>query len=279
MSRFLRFRFPIHPLVFTFVILATLLSVTSIAFAAVPVVTITSPGGSQYYLQSNALTVSANITNTPTTINFYYNNIWKGNLYPSGGSYSSTWTPSYSDFVKGYNSGGSWWMPDFKVAASNSSGSASQILPGFVTIQPRSFYSSMDNTWYYSSPSSNSFRGVATGTGPAPHGTTNTYNCLAYSVGITDHWEWPWYSNPTYSDCQTYMTNKGYSISSTTNLKWANIIYYNGGHFAKVVAWDSYGYPSQIMSKWGCCEVVFSTNANPFYGGSYGSTTYWFKHP
>jgi hypothetical protein len=60
-------------------------------------------------------------------------------------------------------------------------------------------------------------------------------------------------------------------------LAYTQVIYYEGGHFSKVIAWDSItGMPLAIKSKWGGRELILSYDPDPFSGGSFGSADYYF---
>lgn len=81
---------------------------------------------------------------------------------------------------------------------------------------------------------------------------------------------------PIFTELKTYMSGKGYKNSSTSMMLWTKVIYYNGDHFAKVIAWDAAGIPSRIMSKWGTAELIVSSSTNPFIS-IYGTGTYYFN--
>ena len=67
-----------------------------------------------------------------------------------------------------------------------------------------------------------------------------------------------------------------YSNVRTTYQPWTTkVIYYNGDHFAKVIAYDSSGYSSKLYSKWGGAELIKSTNKDCFASGIYGSAYYY----
>ncbi len=88
---------------------------------------------------------------------------------------------------------------------------------------PTEFYNSFCTTWSYLGP------------------CTGTYNCLAYSIGITNQWVWPWgSSNPTSNQVNTYMSSKGYRTY---------------GHYAKIISYgttNSIGHFSKVISSSAC---------------------------
>lgn len=104
--------------------------------------------------------------------------------------------------------------------------------------------------------------------GPA----TNNYNCLAYALGNTSRWEWPWGSqNPTASQVNSYMKTKGkntYSLSEPATV--GMIISYGTSsssitHFSKVMG------PNYSNAKWGKYELLQSLGHNPYKPvGPYG---------
>ncbi|MCX7921541.1 MAG: hypothetical protein N3B21_05930 [Clostridia bacterium] len=140
-------------------------------------------------------------------------------------------------------------------------------------------------TWFYNSSTSHSFKGMAASLSPAVHGAKGPYNCLAFVLGILNEWVWPWKDSngavkaPSKDELRSYMAAYGFYTSSDTLIRDARVIYYysssilgNTGHFAKVVAWDSLGYPTKVQSKLGPAEVLENTGYDVFrnkYGGPY----------
>jgi hypothetical protein len=106
---------------------------------------------------------------------------------------------------------------------------------------------------------------------------------MAYALNLSsDGWLWGenWGAQPTDAQLTSTMTSYGYSLQSQTMFANAQIIYYSGGHFSKVFAWDSVtGMPLAIRSKWGGLELIISYDPDPFTGVSYGSAYYYFKKP
>lgn len=96
-------------------------------------------------------------------------------------------------------------------------------------------------------------------------------NCLAWSLGNTTQWIWPWGSfNPSVSGVNTYLSSLGYS--STSLVAYKDIYAYGTTssvtHFAKGLQIPSV-YP--ISAKWGHYEAFYHSSINPYYTSSYGS--------
>lgn len=254
---------------------------TSVVQAAAPQVTYNAPSDRGFFLQGRNYSANCSVTNNPTFVGFFYGNgsdPWNYEMQESllsGTTWGATWSPS--TWVKPQNENGTWYWEYTAHYAENADGNNWPYRYSYVTVGEYSLYDSMDSTFNYYNETNHQFANVGTGTGPAAHGTANTYNCLAYSVGITDHWEWPWSGTPTYSQLQTYMSNHGLPTYSTSPMPWTKVIYYNGDHFAKVSSWDSAGNPLTIRSKWSALELINSGSYNPFSSDSYGTATYYFK--
>jgi len=279
----------------------TILSTSIAVFAAAPSVSLTTPGAVGFYMLNEDLTVRATVNNSPTSVKLYWDNDYRKDLsLISGTTYGTTWKPIATIFWEdrrlGVYTAFGWGMSaKLKVQATNSDGSGYSEHAGHVTSNPRSVYEDIDSTWSYTNDQTNSFIGVSTSWSAKPHGTTNTYNCTAYVVGNETSWQWPteWPSLTTTEGknyLQAYMSKgsyNGYNYSSrpgsltysnvrTTYQPWTTkVIYYNGNHFAKVVQYDSNGYPSLLYSKWGYAELLKSTNKDCFASGMYGSAYYY----
>lgn len=82
-----------------------------------------------------------------------------------------------------------------------------------------------------------------------------------------------------------YTTRPGTTFStdsSSFEQYLTKVIYYSasGGHFAKVVEYETNGYAKTLYSKWGYGErikTVKTNNNNPFSIGSYGSETHYYR--
>lgn len=110
------------------------------------------------------------------------------------------------------------------------------------------------------------------------------YNCLAWAVGITTAWIWPWGSdNPTLNEVDTYLENRGYI--SASNAMSCNIYAYGTTdsicHFARGRGAGPLAVP--IDSKWGKCELFSHTTYSPYYtiaeGGLYGNLQAYYYLP
>jgi hypothetical protein len=164
--------------------------------------------------------------------------------------------------------------PEIKIVATYSGGdtiSVSQTDP--LCYNNSSYYEGMDSTFWWNK-ADNPIVSIFTGN----FNPDWCYNCMAYALDLSSAgWLWPWPDNPSDLDLtNTMVYTYGYSTYSQTMLPWTDVIYYTGGHFTRVVAWDgSTGEPLAIASKWGGLEVIFSDNPDPFTG-IYGSADYYF---
>lgn len=97
---------------------------------------------------------------------------------------------------------------------------------------------------------------------------TQNYNCLAYAIGITNTWVWPWGTrNPSLSETTTYLETLGYERANTYS---ANCIVAYGTstsnitHFSKVSG-------GVVVAKCGSLELLQHTTYQAYYTDSYGS--------
>ncbi|HEX3043868.1 MAG TPA: LamG-like jellyroll fold domain-containing protein [Bacillota bacterium] len=214
----------------------------------------------------------------PNSVQFYYtttaSNLQAALPGSGNGYYSYTWSPT-TWYKPNYSVSGNWYMPSLEFRASNNYGSARNALHGYVLLDRLGSYQAIDSTFIYWDEGVNSFRDVGTGSGA--HGQTGVYNCLAYAVGNTKNWEWPWGAGtPNYTQLSTYMKDHGYPTASTSVMPFTRVIYYSGNHFTRVLTWDANGNPLKVISKWGGLEVIESGNYDPFKS-VYGKATYYFK--
>lgn len=267
-------------------------------------IAVTSPSYG-YHLQGNSCTYSvtiANAVNNPATVKIKYpyyefNSTSRSSLITltrSGSTYIYTGTCTPYVYAPGRKVGshGTWESRRFYVEATKSGTTVSTSASGYITAGQLSDYTTVDSTFYYNGLLDNSFTSVGT---PNPSIDSLTYNCLAYAVGINTNWEWPWSSNPTMQQLDDYMAKSGSYASRSgdkfiaqTSRQNCDVIYYSDnawgsgsdGHFAKVIAWDSSGYPTMISSKWGQMELIESTSYNPFTGSSspYGTAKRYYKY-
>jgi hypothetical protein len=98
---------------------------------------------------------------------------------------------------------------------------------------------------------------------------TRTYNCLAYALGITYSWVWPWGEDcPTLSQLNTYMESQGYV--SVEQYQSNCIVAYGFSrseitHFSKVVA-------GTVTAKCGAWELMEHNEYDAYFAnGGYGS--------
>jgi len=117
---------------------------------------------------------------------------------------------------------------------------------------------------------------------------TETYNCLAYALGNTTSWVWPWgASNPTFSQVQTYLNGKGYAESYKVGfigpIQPCKITCYGTTsaitHFAKYTnTSNNTGWTGQVRAKWGACEIFTHSTPNPYVPtGIYGKQVAVFR--
>ncbi|MBQ7223255.1 MAG: hypothetical protein IJS38_01640 [Erysipelotrichaceae bacterium] len=255
-----------------------------------------------FYLKGNPITYAVTINgdeNNPSTVKVYYpyntynsqprvllKTLSRNGNYYSGTSSPTTWVPG-----RKAGSHGLWETRGFCIQATKEGTTVRKKASGYLTGGNLSFYTNVDSTFYYNTPTDNSFLSVGT---PAYGEATPTYNCLAFSVSVNNEWMWPWNSNPTASELDAFMSKTGnYSsrngdvLEYSSSLNNCDVIYYsnyalgNGtdGHFAKVCAWNSSGTPTIVRSKWGNAEVIQSSSYNPFTGNSYGSPKRYYKYP
>jgi hypothetical protein len=91
-------------------------------------------------------------------------------------------------------------------------------------------------------------------------------NCLAYAVGYTSIWVWPWGASlPTSSQVDTYMKmDRGYVYNVNTPTGGCKVYSYGSPsgitHFSKSYGSSGYG----IVAKWGNYEVFSAPNTNPY---------------
>jgi len=268
--------------------------------ATTPVVnSISRPKGLSYgvfCMQGRQQPLEASISNSPTSVKFYWKNSYKANMSASSNS-TGSWTPSSSDYYRGLYSFGSAYYAypgNFKVSASNSAGTGTKEIVGYVTRTNLSGYRSYDYNFYYYSEYTNPFRALATGYSAVSHGNGLTYNCLAYVVDIYHMWQWPldWgnpktisldkmlkYMNGTESgnlDGNRRTQGTFYYNGSTSWVPFmTKVIYYDNGHFAKVISYNSDGSPGRVMSKFGHWELIESPYYNSFTS-EYGNPKYYF---
>ena len=274
--------------------LVLMLILSQFSFAA-PSVTIYNPSSNGYFLQdSGSLYVRAYVSGSPTSVSVYYSSRKSANDNTFVDNYIGGLTREVNTnyYSKTLSLGGLYKFPRlqfplftlqpvFKVVATDSTGTTQSPINGTMTIAYKSNYTSMDNTFYYNSANSNPFVNVSTGH-PYYDGVQSswTYNCMAYAVNRSyQGWIWPWSNNPTDSQLLSEMNRYGFTTAnaSKTNSKNAKVIYYAGGHFSKVIAWDTNGYPTKIQSKWGGQELINSNSPNPFVNSGYKQAYYYFK--
>ncbi len=117
-------------------------------------------------------------------------------------------------------------------------------------------------------------------TGPAtPYGTPGRYNCIAWSVGITDEWLWP---GSTVADFDAFYGSHGWSVSSNGNREYKK---------RKVALYANNSNPNDCThasrethdchweeSKLGSLERIMHVRSE-LEGGSYGDIIRYYEKP
>ncbi|MBO9610285.1 MAG: hypothetical protein J7639_30275 [Paenibacillaceae bacterium] len=231
-----------------------------------------------FLLKGNTYQIEASVSGTPTAVNAYAVDAGGteysiGALSLSGGTYKRNYT-----FNTTYSSNNGATMPKLRVKATYAvGGTVSSDVSIYVTNQNAAYYSGMDSTWFYSSTWNNSFVGMA----------NNDQMCYEYAVDQRTVSGEPYQID---QDVIDYMLKQNgsyhnwtgragtlFTSYSTTPIPYPDVIYFSGFHWAKVTQWDASGNPTELLSKWGPDEVIKSTSANAFSGGSYGSPRLYFK--
>lgn len=239
-----------------------------------------------YYMQGEDISVATSyMRGTPTSAKVYWLDTEKATLSVSEGydGISGTFTPNANDFVWGiYNGEKLYESPgNIKVEISNAAGTSFREKAGYVTASNYSLYTGIDSSFSYEDEWSNDFYAIAT----TWQNGAGTYNCLAYAIDDYTEWRWPWGSSPSMMDIAEYMLGLGEDARTYGTIYdggcsviWTpfetKVIYYSGGHFAKVVSYTSEGAPLKIMSKWGSAELILSDSYDPFIS-EYGDPLYY----
>ncbi|MBP2002249.1 hypothetical protein J2Z69_003321 [Paenibacillus shirakamiensis] len=101
---------------------------------------------------------------------------------------------------------------------------------------------------------------------------TSSYNCLAYALGNTSVWEWPWgASNPNVTQVSNYMTTKGKSTYSLSEPATTGMIISYGTSESNITHFSKVADANYSNAKWGQLERLQSLGHNPYKGaGPYG---------
>ncbi|WP_188888733.1 hypothetical protein [Paenibacillus radicis (ex Gao et al. 2016)] len=240
--------------------------------------------GSSYLLRGSTHTIDAYVEGVPTSVvasvTTSTGTTVLGNLsYVPGtiGRYKLDYT-----FNEHYDTRNAQ-KPTLKITATypNDIRGASVVVasqPIYVTEMDYNYYQRNDSTWYYNSPTDNSFAGPA----------TSAFTCYHFVADISDtsYTGSPQQGND--ADIINFMKKQGahasrpgisYSTASMTPIAFPDAIYYTNYHFAKVTNWDASGNPTEIVSKWGGLELIKSTSAAPFSNSiaTYGAPRIYFK--
>ncbi len=253
------------------------------------------PESGIFYLQGCSLPVTVSYSGTAPTAPFVSWNAVRQNTLTVDTSYNlitGTFTPDSSDYLPGiFNGSAIYSSPaNLTVTAANSDGISTISRAGYVTGYPLSGYLYIDPSFSYTDEYTNYFLAIGT---PPSNSNQRKYNCLSYVIDVYDTWTWPWgQNNPSQTQVVNFML--GYdngqengtprtigTIYDSFAGRWVayetKVIYYEGGHFAKVVSYNSDGSPKRIASKWGSLELILSTDYDPFSEATYGSPIYYFQ--
>lgn len=129
-------------------------------------------------------------------------------------------------------------------------------------VYPPAFYNTIAWTWSYNAPA------------------TSKYNCLAYALGYTDRWIWPWIGKV--SSGQVNMTMALYGKKPCTASQKPTIICYGVSpldvrHFSRTIS------SSATRAKWGQLERMNSASWHPYFLNSpspqtaYGTPLSYYK--
>jgi hypothetical protein len=112
-------------------------------------------------------------------------------------------------------------------------------------------------------------------------------NCLAYALGNTTSWIWPWgSSNPTLQEVFNYLLSSyGYtsyrSYSSQPYPHSCTIACYgtlgNVTHFSKIISGGLWWNSGTCRAKWGRCEIFSHSTLDPYTDNVYGSLIAMFR--
>lgn len=230
-----------------------------------PYAYITSPKNQGYILRDEVRRFEVNASKDATaldldyvingeTINLSDNLVWNNSL----NSYIADVNITQSMFRYVESVDGQFNFPKFKINITSSKGTNSNDIEGVITWNSREFYLGLDPNFVYNDEIDNNFVGLA----------TDEYNCMAYVLGFTDEYYWPWSPAAVGIDFESvkrfftgvgYEERRGYRFSevSQTVMPYAEAIYYEG-HVAVVTAWDENGMPAEVTAKIGPGEVLKS---------------------
>lgn len=111
-------------------------------------------------------------------------------------------------------------------------------------------------------------------------------NCLAYSMGNTTQWIWPWGEvNPTLSQARSYMSTLGYSSYDKNHIGptlTCQIMAYGWDssitHFSRITSDTSGSFSNgQCIAKWGHAEIFSHSTLDPYTNVLYGPSICKFR--
>lgn len=94
---------------------------------------------------------------------------------------------------------------------------------------------------------------------------TTNYNCLAYALGYTDRWVWPFSEAfpPTLSNTTTYLLGLGYTQGGSSIVAYGTSLT-NITHFSKITNFNA------CEAKWGSLERFTHVGLDPYKPTPYG---------
>lgn len=110
-------------------------------------------------------------------------------------------------------------------------------------------------------------------------GATSRYNCLAYALGNTTSWVWPWgSSNPSSSQVDSYMSSRGYTGAAYSSSKTGMSIVSYGTSSSNITHFSKISSSSSSDAKWGSLERLRSNGWDPYKpAGPYGYAVRMYK--
>ena len=236
----------------------SLLLCCTLAYAAIPTITIIAPSTYNVYNPTSGTYVAAKVYNNTSTPTLSFNGTSLGSMtYDSANSwYYFWWKPTTSQKGLGVQA-----LKQLTVTAAGSSGGSSGNIYTYVSEADSSLYNA--NAWNWTIIDT----------------ANQNYNCLGYALG-TNTRVWPWVDilnngyNPTISQVNTYMDSMGYKPCTSSD---AVIIAYGTtssvGHFAKKTG------SNYTKSKWGVYELMSHNALDPYTStGTYKNAVGYYKY-
>lgn len=271
--------------------------------ASAPVISSVNIQNNSYLFKGGSYEIRATIRNAPSVVNWSFNGLEGVLTYNSSyGAYRGTLTVpkfAYVDsngvyhtpnvigtpkrFSNGMIKNEPWDIStELVIKARNIRGSASPVIRKVhVGNNPNAYYLQGDTSFYYRSPSDNSFRGPNTGSSNEYEG----YNCYSFAVGdytkqaqVRNLVEF----NDFIAKKNNFSTRYGDKYKKTSSyIPYVTKVIGYGTlyptHLAKVYTYDANGYPDKIISKMGSGELIISDYKNGTCYPTYGNATSYYS--